>query len=121
GERRVPRPHASEGRARGTQRVRARRGASRLAALVGAPPADVLRATASRDVDPALVPMQRALRTAAALDVVPDDWHWPRWLDRQRRPDHPAFVPIGESGTVENVTGRDWRHVGTVSSGWLAM
>jgi hypothetical protein len=81
----------------------------------------VLRATASRDVDPALVPMQRALRTAAALDVVPDDWHWPRWLDRQRRPDHPAFVPIGESGTVENVTGRDWRHVGTVSSGWLAM
>ena len=30
-------------------------------------------------------------------------------------------MPAGKAGIVENVTGRDWHHVGTVSSGWLAM
>lgn len=101
--------------------MKARRGASRLTALVAAPPAEVLAATSARDVDPALVPMQSGLRTAAALALVPPGWHWPRWLDRQHRADHPAFVPAGDAGIVENVTGRDWHHVGTVSSGWLAM
>src|SRR5882672_5711967 len=101
--------------------MRPRHGAARLAATPAAAPADVLAATVRRASDPVPSPIERGLRTAAALAVVPEDWHWPRWLERQSRADHPAYVPPGDSGVVENVTGRDWRNVGTVSSGWLAM
>jgi hypothetical protein len=102
--------------------VKPRRGSVRLATLLGSSPAEVLAATsAPRGADGSLSAFERGMRTAAAIDVVPDDWHWPRWLDRQLRPDHPAFVARGEAPIVENVTGRDWHYVGTVSSGWLAM
>jgi hypothetical protein len=99
--------------------VKARRATSRVAALVGASPAEVLGATVLRG-GAALSPAERGMRTAAAVRHVPVGWHWPRWLDRQSRPDHPAFVPPGDAGVTENLTGRDWRYVGTVSSGWLA-
>jgi hypothetical protein len=79
----------------------------------------VLSATRRRLDAPSPV-LERALRTAAAVAVTPDDWQWPRWLDRQLRANHPAFVARGDAGVVENVTGRDWRQVGTVTSGCLA-
>ncbi|HEX7096403.1 MAG TPA: hypothetical protein VF183_11005, partial [Acidimicrobiales bacterium] len=98
--------------------MRSRRATSRLGALGAASPAEVLAATVRRGGD--LSSLERGLRTAAAVATVPDGWHWPRWLDRQLRPNHPAFVAPGDGGVVENVTGRDWRLVGTVSSGPLA-
>jgi hypothetical protein len=102
--------------------VKPRRGSVRLATLLGSPPSEVLAATcAPRGADGGLSAIERGMRTAAAIDVVPRDWHWPRWLDRQLRPEHPAYVARGDAPIVENVTGRDWRYVGTVSSGWLAM
>lgn len=99
--------------------MRPRRGPSRLGALLSASPTDVLTATVRRAGDAATA-LERGLRTAAAVATVPDTWQWPRWLDRQLRPNHPAFVPPGEAGVIENVTGRDWRQVGTASSGPLA-
>lgn len=99
--------------------MRPRRGPSRLGALLSASPNDVLAATVRRGGDAATA-LERGLRTAAAVATVPESWQWPRWLDRQLRPNHPAFVPPGDAGVIENVTGRDWRQVGTASSGPLA-
>jgi hypothetical protein len=102
--------------------VRTRRTPTRIATLAGAPPVEVLTTTARRHgEDPATIAIERGLRTAAAVATVPDGWQWPRWLDRQTRPGHPSFVAAGDVALVENVTGRDWRTVGTVSSGVLAL
>jgi hypothetical protein len=102
--------------------VKPRRGSTRIAALQAAPEAEVLAATSGpRSGASELSAVERGRRTAAAVAAVPAGWQWPRWLDRQLRPEHPAFVPPGDAVIVENVTGRDWRYVGTVSSGWLAM
>jgi hypothetical protein len=101
--------------------VKGRRVPGRVAALLGAAPVDVLLATAHRPTDARHHLIERAMRTGAAVRAVPDDWHWPRWLDRQLRPTHPAHVSPGDSGLIENVTGRDWRTLGTVTSGPLAL
>ena len=63
----------------------------------------------------------RAARTATAVAAVDPDWALPWWLDRQLRPSHPAFVPLGENGLVDNVTGRSWVVLATTSSGPLAL
>jgi len=56
---------------------------------------DVLRATARRTGrGRSLTRDEAARRTAAAVAKL--DWHWPYWLERQLRPTHAAFVPIGE-------------------------
>jgi hypothetical protein len=102
--------------------VRTRRTPTRIATLAGAPPVEVLTTTARRHGDdPQTIAIERGLRTAAAVATVPDGWQWPRWLDRQMRPGHPSFVAAGDVSIVENLTGRDWRTVGTVSSGVLAL
>jgi hypothetical protein len=62
----------------------------------------------------------RAARTTAALDAMATSWAKPWWLDRQLRPSHAAFVPVGELGLVENVTGRSWTVLSTASSGPMA-
>ena len=62
---------------------------------------------------------EAARRTAAAVAKV--DWRWPYWLDRQLRPTHAAFVPIGDVASIENVTARSWTTVGTMSMGALAV
>ncbi len=59
----------------------------------------------------------RAARTAAALEATTPAWAKPWWLDRQLRPSHAAFVPVGELGLVENLTGRSWTVLGTALSG----
>jgi hypothetical protein len=102
--------------------VKHRRAASPAADLVpSARPADahaLLTRTAARAA--ALDRATQAARTAAALEVVAPDWARPWWLDRQLRPAHAAFVPTGELGHVENVTGRSWTVLATASSGPLA-
>ena len=51
--------------------MKARRPPGRFAALVGAPPADVLAAT-RRHLDAHSAALERAMRTAAAVTVTPD-------------------------------------------------
>ncbi len=63
----------------------------------------------------------RAARTATAIAAVDPEWALPWWLERQSRPSHPAFVPLGEHGLVDNVTGRSWVVLATTSSGPLAL
>jgi hypothetical protein len=62
---------------------------------------------------------EAAQRTAAAVAKV--DWYWPYWLDRQLRPAHAAFVPLGDVASIENVTTRSWTTVGTIAMGALAV
>lgn len=85
----------------------------------------VLRATARRSTraDGApqrrITPLENAQRTAAAVTLL-DGWYWPQWLERQRRPNHAAFVALGELPLVENLTGRSATTVGTIGAGALA-
>ena len=62
---------------------------------------------------------EAAHRTAAAVAKL--DWHWPYWLERQLRPTHAAFVPLGDVASIENLTARSWTTVGTIAMGALAM
>jgi hypothetical protein len=101
--------------------VNGRRTPTRFAARSDVAPGDVLSATVRRNSQRAVDPLERAARTGAAVSVVPDGWQWPRWLDRQLRPTHPAHVAPGATRLVENLTGRDWRTIGTLSSGPLAL
>ena len=81
---------------------------------------DVLRATARRaGRGRSLTREEAARRTAAAVAKL--DWQWPFWLDRQLRPAHAAFVPVGDVTSIENLTGRTWATVGTIAMGALAM
>jgi hypothetical protein len=81
---------------------------------------DVLRATARRAGRNRTLSVDEAARRTAAA-VAKSDWHWPHWLDRQLRPTHAAFVPIGAVASVENVTTRTWTTVGTVASGAMGL
>jgi hypothetical protein len=81
----------------------------------------VLTLTVHRPSDPRPNAIERAARTGAAVAAAPDGWQWPRWLDRQLRPAHPAHVAPGDAGLVENLTGRDWKTIGTLSAGPLAL
>ena len=76
---------------------------------------------ADQAADRPSVARARAARTATAVAAVDPEWALPWWLDRQSRPNHPAFVPLGESGLVDNVTGRSWVVLATTSSGPLAL
>jgi hypothetical protein len=81
---------------------------------------DLLRATARRaGRGRSLTREEAARRTAAAVAKL--DWQWPFWLDRQLRPAHAAFVPVGDVASIENLTGRTWSTVGTIAMGALAM
>ena len=81
---------------------------------------DVLRATTRRaGRGRSLTRDEGARRTAAAVTKL--DWQWPFWLDRQLRPAHAAFVPVGDVASIENLTGRTWSTVGTIAMGALAM
>ena len=81
---------------------------------------EVLRSTARRaGRGRSLTADEASRRTAAAVAKL--DWHWPHWLDRQLRPTHAAFVPIGEVRSIENVTARSWTTVGTIAMGALAV
>jgi hypothetical protein len=81
---------------------------------------EVLRATARRTGrGRSLTRDEAARRTAAAVAKL--DWYWPYWLERQLRPTHAAFVPLGDVAAIENVTARAWTTVGTVAMGALAM
>jgi len=81
---------------------------------------DVLRSTARRTGrGRSLTRDEAARRTAAAVAKL--DWHWPYWLDRQLRPTHAAFVPLGDVASIENVTARSWTTVGTIAMGALAI
>ena len=62
---------------------------------------------------------EAARRTAAAVAKL--DWYWPYWLERQLRPTHAAFVPLGDVASIENLTARSWTTVGTIAMGALAM
>ncbi len=84
--------------------------AARAALVTGAP-------KPGEQVDPAA----GARRTAAALAFAGDTFALPWWLDRQRRPSHAAFVPSGGLGAVENLTGRSWVTLATLTSGPLAV
>ncbi len=66
-------------------------------------------------------PVASATRTAAALAFVDARFALPWWLDRQLRPGHAAFVPAGSLGTIENLTGRSWVTLATVTSGPVAV
>jgi hypothetical protein len=57
----------------------------------------------------------RALRTQAATQLGVD-WVWPHWLERQRDPTSPAFVPAGHLPLLANVTDRSWTRVGNLDS-----
>jgi hypothetical protein len=81
---------------------------------------DVLRATARRGGRGRTLSLDEAARRTAAA-VVKGDWHWPLWLDRQLRPTHGAFVPVGAVPSIENLTGRTWVTVGTIAKGALAL
>lgn len=65
--------------------------------------------------------LARASRTALGLASIDERWALPWWLDRQRRAGHAAFVPSGDTGLVENLTGRSWTTLATTSSGPLAL
>ena len=81
---------------------------------------EVLRSTARRaGRGRSLTRDEAARRTAAAVTKL--DWRWPYWLDRQLRPTHAAFVPLGEVASIENVTARSWTTVGTIAMGALAV
>ncbi|HUP74892.1 MAG TPA: hypothetical protein VM282_17745 [Acidimicrobiales bacterium] len=81
---------------------------------------DVLRSTARRaGRKRTLTREEAAHRTAAAVAKL--DWYWPYWLDRQLRPAHAAFVPLGDVASIENVTARSWTTVGTIAMGALAV
>ncbi len=79
-----------------------------------------LARTIARSGASTLTAQARAARTAAALEATAPSWAKPWWLDRQLRPTHAAFVPVGELGVVENVTGRTWTVLATASSGPMA-
>lgn len=68
--------------------------------------------------DPSAV--SRARRTAAAVQLA-GDWVWPFWLERQRDPGLPDFVPQGDLPFVANVTHRNWTVVGNLDSDRLAL
>jgi hypothetical protein len=81
---------------------------------------DVLRSTARRaGRGRSLTRDEAARRTAAAVAKL--DWRWPYWLERQLRPMHAAFVPLGDVPAIENVTARSWTTVGTIAMGALAV
>ncbi len=66
-------------------------------------------------------PVAMAARTAAAVAYATEGLGWPWWLDRQLRPTHAAFVPVGRLGAIENLTGRSWVTLATLTSGPLAV
>ena len=71
---------------------------------------DVLRTTARRTGrGRSLTRDEAARRTAAAVAKL--DWYWPYWLERQLRPTHAAFVPLGDVASIENLTARSWTTV----------
>ncbi|MEO8692142.1 MAG: hypothetical protein ABI658_01420 [Acidimicrobiales bacterium] len=81
---------------------------------------EVLRSTARRiGRGRSLARDDAARRTAAAVAKL--DWYWPYWLERQLRPTHAAFVPLGDVASIENVTARSWTTVGTIATGALAV
>jgi hypothetical protein len=103
--------------------VRARRAAGTAAGNGSSDPTAARAALAAgvprpgEQADPAVT----AGRTAAALAFAGDTFALPWWLDRQRRPTHAAFVPAGGLGAVENLTGRSWVTLATLTSGPLAV
>jgi hypothetical protein len=81
---------------------------------------EALRTTARRAGRGRTLTLEEAARRTAAA-VAKSDWHWPYWLDRQMRPAHAAFVPVGAVASIENVTARSWTTVGTIANGAAAV